>query len=298
MIIDIHTHFYPEYVATDTDGWAKPRGEAYWAELVGKRPDGKRSLQGFPNEKKFLSDMDKAGVERAVIQGWYWEKPDTCDELNAEISALVKRHPDRISAFAAVQPAYGKRAAETARRARDDGFSGIGELHDGVQKFSYSSSDFEMLAAVCQEERLPLCIHLTERSPRQYLGKVATDFDGATAAARRFGKVDFIFAHWLGGEILENPENAAELIRRGNVFFDSAASPFLASVEVWKNAAEKFPDAALYGSDYPLRLYPRKFRTEEMLTIATEASEHVPPQAAEKFFRTNADFLLKRKNNS
>lgn len=295
MVVDIHTHFYPEYVAADTDGWAKPRGEMYWAELVGKRPDGKRSLQGFPSEGKFLSDMDEAGVERAVIQGWYWENPDTCDELNAEIAKLVKRHPDRISAFAAVQPAYGKRAAETAGRARDNGFSGIGELHDGVQKFSYSSADFEMLADVCAEERLPICIHLTERSPRQYLGKVATDFDGATAAARRFGNVDFIFAHWLGGEIFENPENAAELTGRGNVFFDSAASPFLASADAWKTATEKFPSAALYGSDYPLRLYPRKFKTEEMLTIATEASENVPPQFAGNFFETNAGFLLWRK---
>lgn len=291
---DIHTHFYPAYIAADTDGWAKPRGEAYWAELVGRRPDGKRSLQGFPSEKKFLSDMDEAGVERAVIQGWYWENPDTCDELNAEISAFAKRHPDRISAFAAVQPAYGRRAVETAMRARENGFSGIGELHDGVQKFSYASADFEMLADACARERLPVCIHLTERSPRRYLGKVATDFGGATAAARRFGNVDFIFAHWLGGEIFENPENAAELVGRGNVFFDSAASPFLASADAWKTATENFPDAAVYGSDYPLRLYPRKFKTEEMRTIATEAAENVPPQAAEKFFETNARLLLAR----
>lgn len=286
-MIDAHTHFYPENVAANPAAWAERRGEAYWAALVGPRPDGKRSLQGFPSEKKFLEDMDAAGVERAIVQGWYWESPDTCGEANAATAAFAKRHPDRISAFASVQPAFGKRAAETAKRARDDGFVGIGEIHDGVQKFSYAGGSFEQLALACAEERLPVCVHLTERSERAYLGKVATDFSAAFAAARKFAGVDFIFAHWLGGALFDGIGGGAEAAKLPNVFFDSAANPFVAGIEAWRTCVSEYPDSAIYGSDYPLRLYPRKFKTEEMATIANEARANVPAEFAGKFFSGN-----------
>ena len=132
--IDSHTHFYPEFVAARPVEWAHSAGENYWALLVGKRPDGRKSLQGFPSEKKFLCDMDKAGVERAIIQGWYWQNSGTCEMMNYEISKFVKAHPDRLSAFISIQPANAERSIETVKRARDDGFCGIGEIHDGVQK--------------------------------------------------------------------------------------------------------------------------------------------------------------------
>ena len=143
-IIDAHTHFFCPEAAKDSSAWALARGEAYWAKLVGPRPDGKPTLQGFPDEKKFLSDMDEAGVERAVIQGWYWQNQQTCLEENARISKLVKAHPDRLSAFAAVNPACDG-ALEIAKSARSMGFCGLGEIHDGVQKFKYSSKAFEKL---------------------------------------------------------------------------------------------------------------------------------------------------------
>lgn len=286
-MIDAHTHFYPENVAANPAAWAERRGETYWAALVGPRPDGKRSLQGFPSEKKFLEDMDAAGVERAIVQGWYWESPDTCGEANAATAAFAKRHPDRISAFASVQPAFGKRAAETAKRARDDGFVGIGEIHDGVQKFSYAGGSFEQLALACAEESLPVCVHLTEQSERAYLGKVATDFSAAFAAARKFAGVDFIFAHWLGGALFDEIGGGAEAAKLPNVFFDSAANPFVAGIEAWRTCVSEYPDSAIYGSDYPLRLYPRKFKTEEMATIANEARANVPAEFAGKFFSGN-----------
>ena len=105
-IIDCHTHFYPRFAAENPEGWAAGAREPYWGALVGRRADGKRSLQGFPDGKKFLLDMDRAGVERAVVQGWYWENPETCSLMNAEIAKFAAAHPDRISAFASINPAF------------------------------------------------------------------------------------------------------------------------------------------------------------------------------------------------
>ncbi len=293
MIIDAHVHFYPAEIAKNPELWANAREEFYWAKLVGKRSDGKTSLQGFPSEKKFLDDMDAAGVERAIIQGWYWENPDTCDEFNAKIADLIKRYPDRLSAFACLQPKFFERAIETAKRAFDNGFIGVGELHDGVQNFSYLDANFESLAKFCAEKKLPICAHLTERSSREYLGKVRTNFDEAFEVAKKYPDVNFIFAHWLGGEIFESPENAKEIIARGNVYFDSAASPLLCSSDAWKVASENFENVAIYGSDYPLRLYPRKFKIEEMSTILSEAKTNIAQNSFANFFENNIKKIAK-----
>ena len=59
-MIDAHTHFFPENIALNPARWASERGEEYWAKLVGERPDGKPSLQGFPDAQKFVRDMDEA----------------------------------------------------------------------------------------------------------------------------------------------------------------------------------------------------------------------------------------------
>ncbi len=281
-IIDFHTHFYPEFVSRSPVEWALGAGETYWARLVGPRPDGKAPLQGFPDEKKFLSDMDCAGVERAVIQGWYWQRHETCLLLNAAVSRLAAAHPDRLSAFASVQPA-DPRAAEIAQRAGDDGFCGIGEIHDGVQRFSYSGESFELLAQTASRLGLPLCVHITEAAGKNYPGKTPTRTVEALAAARKFPNLAVVFAHWCGNLALSNDFDAPP-----NARVDSAATPLAGPPNAWERGVSNFPDAALYGSDYPLRLYPRKFKTEEMASVAAEAARAVPPAYAEKFFFENA----------
>lgn len=283
-IIDSHTHFYPEFVALRPVEWARSAGENYWAALVGKRPDGKKSLQGFPSEKKFLSDMDKAGVERAIIQGWYWQNSGTCEMMNAEIAKFVKAHPDRLSAFISVQPANAERAIEAIKRARDEGFCGVGEIHDGVQQFEFLSPQFDDICAAAAECELPICVHITENSARQYLGKVPTKTSHAIEAARANPNTNFIFAHWCGGEIFGSPQTFTDL---ENAYFDSAASPLTNGDSAWGFATRTFSEKTVYGSDYPLRLYPSRFAQEEMATIAEAARALSHADSAGKFLSEN-----------
>lgn len=282
--IDSHTHFYPEFVAARPAEWAHSAGENYWALLVGKRPDGRKSLQGFPSEKKFLCDMDKAGVERAIIQGWYWQNSGTCEMMNYEISKFVKAHPDRLSAFISIQPANAERSIEAVKRARDDGFCGIGEIHDGVQQFEFLSPQFDDICAAAAECELPICVHITESSERKYLGKVPTRTSHAVEAARANPSTNFIFAHWCGGEIFSSPQTFTDL---PNAYFDSAASPLTNDDSAWGNATNTFPEKTVYGSDYPLRLYPSKFSEEEMQTIAQAARTFSHADSAAKFLSEN-----------
>ena len=284
-MIDSHTHFFPENVARNPAHWAAERGEKYWAELVGERPDGKPSLQGFPSAQKFVRDMDEAGVDRAVIQGWYWQNQQTCRELNAQIAEVIGANPRRLSAFAALQPNSAD-ALEIAESARANGFCGIGELHDGVQKFSFGGEIFEKIMEIAARDNLAVSLHITEKTDRQYLGKTETDTLGAIAAARNHPDVNFIFAHWCGNLAFENPEFFDGL---ENVFFDSAATQFTAPKTAFADA-EKSPllrARAVYGTDYPLRLYPRKCRLEEMANAAEFARGQIGAGFAKNLFTNN-----------
>ena len=289
-MIDSHTHFFPEEVAKAPQAWALKHNESYWWALVGKRPDGKPSLQGFPSEKKFLSDMDEAGIDYAIIQGWYWEHSQTCIEQNIEISKLIKRHPDRLGAFASIQPADAI-TLQIVESARDMGFLGLGEIHDGVQNFSFKSDLFEKILNLAEVNKLAISIHITEQTTRQYLGKTPTDTLSAVSVAKNFPKINFIFAHWCGNLAFEGVvDNIA------NIYFDTAATQFTAPKNAFTLAQENqaLSTKTIYGSDYPLRLYPRLFKYEEMKTAVDFAKGQISKKFEKNLFAKTPSKVIKK----
>src|SRR5580704_10473136 len=102
--IDCHVHLYPLEINRDPAGWAAAAGEPHWAALCTRRRKDGRPVQGFPDLDRLLLDLDAAGIERAVLLGWYWEKPESCRSQNRFYAECVKLHPDRLSAFATVHP--------------------------------------------------------------------------------------------------------------------------------------------------------------------------------------------------
>ena len=286
-IIDAHTHWYPPSLSENPEAWAAGKGEAYWGALVGRRADGKPSLQAFPDMNKFLRDMDEAGVERAVIQGWYWQNSQTCDLVNAEIIRFVERFSDRISAFASLNPAdldFEKKL----RRACDMGFIGVGELHDKIQNFDFSSPHFDDFCSLCAELNFPLCVHLSDPRGRDYPNKALTSNCSAYAAAARNPKTKFIFAHFGGGEVFEPNFKFLE-----NVYYDCAANTFLYKEKALREMPEALAGKMIFGSDYPLRLYPKKFADCEMKSFRDSAFECVRGDFREAFFSGNFESLFK-----
>jgi len=281
-IIDIHTHFYPA-IDSSLEDWAKVRNENYWATLLLNKPDGKNYLQGFPTEKEFLESMDKANVSHAVIQGCYWENTKTCEELNEQILDFALRNKDRLSAYVTINPADKKASEHILKKAREQGFCGVGELCDSVQKFEYSSGDFFYLAKICEEYSLPICIHCSDNHGKNYKGKIFTDNDSAFELAKKIPDLKFIFAHFGGGEIFRDAPKLS------NVFFDTAASSLLYGTSVWGKSLEH---NILFGSDYPLRLYPKQEKIASFTKLISEAKENLPEELHQDFFYNRAMSLL------
>jgi predicted TIM-barrel fold metal-dependent hydrolase len=239
-------------------GWAKARGEHYWAQLVGPRADGKRSLQGFATRDQMLRAMDAAGVERCVLLGWYWENQETCRSHNLEMAQWRRANPDRFTIFAGVQPREGLVVLDDLKCAQDAGFSGIGEVFPAAQGFAMDDPVWEKVLAWAAEEKLPVNIHVPEAAGRDYPGFVAAPLRDYQRLARRHPKATFIFAHWGGllPFLTLHPTVRQDL---QNVYYDTAASPLLYDARVYRAVADAVgAERILFGSDYPLRVFPRE----------------------------------------
>jgi hypothetical protein len=268
-IIDAHVHLYPPEVAADPAGWAAARGERHWSVLGTRRRRDGRPVQAFPTPAELLAAMDAAGVERAVLLGWYWEKPETCRGQNDFFAATVRAHPDRLSAFATLHPAAGTAATlAEIRRARDLGLIGLGELSPHSQGYPAHDETFAAALALAGELGLPVNLHVTDPAGRPYPGRIETPADDFVALAQRHPRTTFVLAHW-GGRL---PMHDRRLAGLGNVFFDTAASPLLYSAGVWSELPGQLgPDRVLFGSDYPLNLYPKLDDAPQLGRFVAEA---------------------------
>ncbi|MBL9207075.1 MAG: hypothetical protein JNN01_18435, partial [Opitutaceae bacterium] len=70
MVIDSHIHMYPASVFADPTAWGTAHREPWWTYCVA--PPHQPTLQGWATVDDLVRDMDAAGVDRAVMLGWYW----------------------------------------------------------------------------------------------------------------------------------------------------------------------------------------------------------------------------------
>ncbi len=268
-LIDAHVHLYPAEVDRDPAAWAAARHEPHWALLCTRRRRDGRPVQTLPTVSGLLAAMDAAGVHRAVLLGWYWENPETCAWQNRFYAETVRAFPERLSAFATVHPAIGVEAArEEMRRAQGEGLIGLGELSPHSQGYSVEDPAFQSVLELAAELKWPVNLHVTDPASRPFPGRVATPAADFLWLARRHPQTTFILAHWGGLLPLTEPAFGG----LANVYYDTAASPLLYPPDVWTRAIPVLgPDRVLFGSDYPLNLYPRLDDSPGLIRLVHEA---------------------------
>ena len=252
-VIDAHVHLYPPETNREPAAWAAAQGEMHWAALCTRRRKNGQPVQGFPSVDQLLRDMDVAGVGMAVLLGWYWENHASCIWPNRFYADCVRAHPTRLAAFASVQPKAGAAALGEVRRAVDDGLIGLGELSPHSQGFGVDDPVWREILMLAAALKLPVNLHVTDPAGRKYPGRVETPLDDFVRLAEEFPATTFILAHWGGG-----PAFARKLSVFPNVCFDTAASPLMYAPGVFREVLAFLPSGkVLFGSDYPLILYPQ-----------------------------------------
>jgi predicted TIM-barrel fold metal-dependent hydrolase len=268
-IIDAHVHLYPVEVDRDPAAWAEAQGERHWAVLCTRRRRSGQPVQTLPTVETLLAAMDVAGVQRAVLLGWYWEKPETCAWQNRFYADMIRRHPDRLSAFATLHPAAGRESTmDEIRRAKGEGLIGLGELSPHSQGFRVTDEVFGQALALAGELGLSVNLHVTDPDSRPFPGRIETPAADFLHLARTFPATTFILAHWGGLLPLREPA----FLELANVYYDTAASPLLYDAGIWSRATSVLRgDRVLFGSDFPLNLYHRVDELPGFVRLVQEA---------------------------
>ena len=245
VVIDAHCHILP------------PSFSGRRAEIA-RRDSTFAALLSDPaatiaSAEDLLSSMDRNGVERAMVMGMGWTDPDVAMEANDYIIQAVIDNPSRLTGFCSVNPAWGDPAVTEVIRCSAAGLVGIGELHADTQSFDIGSvSAMAPVMEMARSDRLPVLVHASEPVGHRYPGKGSTTPDKLYRFIQNFPGNVIICAHWGGGLPFYSlmPEVKESL---KNVYFDSAASPFLYNPKVFAIMSELVGEGkVLFASDYPL----------------------------------------------
>jgi predicted TIM-barrel fold metal-dependent hydrolase len=234
------------------------RRDAYFAMLC-QGPE-----KALATADEVLGEMDLAGIGTSVVFGYAFKDLGLCREANDYVIEAVKQHPDRLVGFCCVPPRDPGMEKEVFR-CKDAGLLGIGELFPDGQDFDLGdASHTRDLAGVARESGLCLFLHSNELVGHHYPGKGSTGPERAWAFCSKYPDIPVILAHWGGG--LAFYELMPEVRRAlGNVYYDTAADPFLYEAGVYRVAREAgVLHKVLLGTDYPL-LKPGRYlrRLEE-----------------------------------
>ena len=250
MIIDFHCHILPPEFRVRH--WELAARDATYAALF---PDAGGRIADVDS---LLRDMDATEIDHAVVMGFGWTDEEVARTANDYLVGATKGHHDRISAFAAVNPAWGDAAVVEARRCLDAGAVGLGELHADTQ--GYDIGDAEVMGPIMsllRDAGRLLTIHASEPVGHLYPGKGRTTPDKLLRFALNFPDNRIVLAHLGGGlPFYEAMPEVAEAL--ANVWYDTAALPYLYQPSaIAAAAAIAGANSILFGTDYPLLTHRR-----------------------------------------
>lgn len=205
MIIDAHCH-----VMT----WRNIPGE-YWNELARMAVEfsRRRGSEGLdldrfkrevldsimdPKGAKLLANMDAAGIDKSIILALDWgagigEAEESIDEINRFYGSLAREHPDRIVAFAGVDPRRRDAVEILDRAVNSYGCRGL-KYHPTTGFYPDGEESYRVIEKA-DELGIPMLSHTgpmsrpfkSKYARPVFLDSVVTDFPNLTVIAAHMG---------------------------------------------------------------------------------------------------------------
>ena len=265
MIIDAHCHVWTWDIVPDS----------YWDELAKividffrKNNLGSPSVDEVkknvmdpmmdPDGSKLIANMDASGVDKAFIMALDWgygigEARKTVDEINQFYGSIAKKYPDRVVAFAGVDPRRPGAVDILDRAVNDYGCRGL-KYHPTSGFYPDSEESYKVLEKA-QELGIPLLSHMgpiskplkSKYARPIFLDTIVSDFPKLTVIGahmsfcwwREFvniiaAKATSLYADFSGHQVTAK-RNFSEFCHMMRDAFDEAT-------------AEKF----LWGTDNPI----------------------------------------------
>ena len=264
MIVDFHTHILPPGLRANRDRYL---GRDACFDLLYNDPKAK-----IATAEELIANMDREGINVSVVLNIGWSNHELCRETNDYIMEAIARYPRRLVGFCAVQPLASDEAIVELERCIKGGVKGIGELRCDTQGFDLADKDIMgPIAEVARKHRLIMLTHASEPVGHSYSGKGNITPSLLYRFITNFPDLTVVCSHWGGGLPFYAlmPEVAKAL---SNVYFDTAASPWLYRDEIFKHVTEILgAEKVLYGSDYPLMKQSKLVKTIRNLDLSEEA---------------------------
>jgi len=222
-----------------------------------------------------IDSMDKDGVDISVVLNLGWTTHELCVETNDYILESITRYPQRLVGFCTVQPRSLEAALNEIERCAKGGIRGIGEMRPDMQLLDLRDEEvMKPLIEVINKHNLIMLTHASEPVGHEYQGKGAVTPELLYSFITSYPDLTVVCAHWGGGlpfyALMPEVKQAMH-----NVFFDTAASPFLYSSQVYSQVIQLVgADKILFGSDYPL-LPQSRLLTEIKSLDLPEETEHL-----------------------
>lgn len=291
-IVDAHVHMFPPEIYKN---WEKYADRDDWFKKLTREPEGDRGTkEAWSDDTETLACMAQAGVDEIIMQGWYFNDPGLIRLHNDYMAELIRKYPGKMHGFIATNPKFKDQALYEIERCKALGFEGIGELGPGGNGYDFKDEDFIEILRCAKREALPICIHCGEAVSHDYPGKDLTPLGPLAEAIRQFPEVQFILAHLGGG--MPFFEMARRYCGRfDQVYYDLAAVPLIYRIDVLRQVVSMVGrDRMLFGSDFPLLLYPSKNRERDMTMWIQDIiqNSHLDPESMEAVFKRNARKLL------
>jgi hypothetical protein len=280
MIIDFHTHIFPPQIKKNRNRYID--SDPCFAILYSD-PQAK-----LVTADELIAGMDRAGVDISVILNIGWTTHELCLETNDYILESISRYPQRLVGFCSVQLQSPEAALKEIERCVQGGIKGIGELRPDMQLFDMGDNQLiDQLIDIMKKHNLILLIHASEPVGHSYPGK------GAVTPAMLYPfiasnpELTIVCSHWGGGlpfyALMPEVKRAIS-----NVYFDTAASPFLYSPRIYEQTVQLVgADKILFGSDYPLLQQERCLKEIESCNLPEDSRNLILAGNARRLLRIN-----------
>ncbi|HEX79465.1 MAG TPA: amidohydrolase [Dehalococcoidia bacterium] len=275
MIIDFHTHVFPPQIKKNRKKYVE--SDPCFAILYS---DEKARLT---TTDELIESMDKAGVDVSVILNIGWTTHELCVETNDYILESIARYPQRLVGFCGVQPRSQQAALDELERCVRGGIKGVGEMRPDIQLLDLL--DEELMAPfsdTLKKHNLILLTHSSEPMGHTYPGKGAVTPEILYPFITNHPEVPIVCSHWGGGlPFYALMPEVKKVIP--NVYFDTAASPFLYNPQIYAQvAAIAGGDRILLGSDWPLLAQERLIKEVESTSLPDETKARILGGNAQK----------------
>ncbi len=263
MIIDFHTHIFPPRIKKNRSKYID--SDSCFAILYSS-PNAK-----LATADELIASMDKEGIDISVVLNVGWTTHELCVETNDYILESVARYPKRLIGFCTVQPLSLGAALDEIERCAKGGIRGVGEMRPDMQLLDLRDEEvMTPLIEVITRHNLILLTHTSEPVGHEYPGKGGITPDILYPLITSFPDLTLVCAHWGGGlpfyALMPEVKKAMS-----NVFFDTAASPFLYNPQIYNQVSQLVgADKILFGSDYPLLAQSRLLKEIESLDLPGE----------------------------